>query len=481
MKLLRIVVVGAALVTFASVLPASAGTTPVFQSAKEVTLPSGARGLYQGYLPTLSCVSAGNCVAGGDYNNPAGNENGLILTETNGTWRAPTTLKAPAGAAAASNLTIESLSCSTIGNCAAVGDYQDQAGNIEGFVANEVRNVWNRTVKLALPANALGDGQDAFVRSVICSSASNCSALGGYFDNHHTAPRTDGFVVAEVNGTWQRAAEITFAQTTNFNPFVTPNQIDCSSAGNCSGVGSFIDVNGVAQGFLINQVRGAWSRAVTLTLPANASAYSGASLSEVACAGASCAVLGTYLTSTGATEALSARDINGTWLRADELTMPAGAATNPHAFLYGFSGIACAKAGNCAAGGQYRDSAGNYEGFLANDVNGTWKSAVKLALPTGGRSAGANGGVVALSCPSAGNCRAGAAYLDGSGNYQALTVEEDNGAWRQGTKVTLPGGAATVGVDGGVYALDCPSIITCTAAGSYLKTATVYEGFTVSS
>jgi len=482
MKFLRIVVVGAAFVTFASVLPASASTTLVLQSAKEVTLPSGAHGLYQGYLPTLSCVSTGNCVAGGGYNNNAGNESGVILTETKGTWRTPITLKAPAGAAtAAANLTIESLSCGAIGNCAAVGEYQDQSGNSQGFVANEVRNVWKSPTKLALPANALGDGQDAFVRSVVCSSAGNCSAVGGYFDNHVAAPRSVGFDLVEVNGTWHRAVEISFAKTTNFNPFVTTSQIACSSTGNCSAVGSFIDVNGVSQGFIINQVRGTWSTATTLTLPANASAYAGASLSEVACVSASCAVFGTYLTSTGATEALSASDANGTWLRANELTMPVGAATNPHVFLYGFLGIACASTGNCAAGGQYRDSAGEYEGFLVSDVNGVWKGAVELTLPAGGQSAGANGGVVALSCPSSGNCRAGAAYLNGSGNYEAVIVAEDNGTWHQGTKVALPGGAATVGVDGGVYALVCPSINACTAAGSYLKTTTDYEGFTVSS
>jgi len=481
MKLLRTAVVGAALATLASVLPASASTTLVWQNAKEVSLPSGAQGLNQGYLPTLSCVSSGNCVAGGGYNNATSNETGVILTETNGTWTTPTTLRAPAGAAAAALLTIESLSCGAIGNCAVVGDYQDKSGNIEGFVANEVNNVWSAGVKLALPTNALGKGQDAIVRSVVCHSTGNCSAVGSYLDNYAAAPRTVGFVVSEVRGSWQGAKEITFVNATNFNPFATTSQIACSSTGNCSAVGSFIDVNGVSKGFVINQEKGTWSKAVSLVLPANASAFSGVTLSEVACAGASCSVLGTYLTSTGATEALSASSSNGTWHRASELAMPSGAASNPHVFLYGFLGIACASTKNCAAGGQYRDSVGNYEGFLVNEVNGTWTSAVELSLPAGGLQSGANGGVVALSCPSAGNCRAGAAYLDGSGNYQALTVIEDNGIWRQGTKVTLPVGATTVGIDGGVYALVCRSVDVCTAVGSYLKTTTLYEGFTLSS
>jgi hypothetical protein len=479
MKPLRTVVVVAALTTLASTLPASASTPPVFQSAKEATLPSGAKGLYQGYLPTLSCVSAGNCVAGGGYNNAKGDETGLILTETKGVWKAPTSLKAPSGAAASPGLTIEGLSCGAIGNCAAVGDYQDQAGNIEGFVANEVGNVWRVATTLALPANALVTGQDAYVRSVICSSSGNCSAVGGYLDNDATASRNVGFDVTETNGTWQRAAEITFATATNFNPSVTMSQLACSSTGNCSGVGDFIDVNDVSQGFVIAQVRGVWTEATTVTLPANASAFAGVTLSEDACAKTSCAVLGTYFTSTGALEALSASESNGTWRRAIELTMPSNAASNPHVFLYGFQGISCASAGNCATGGQYRDTSGNYDGFLVSEVNGTWTSAVQLSLPAGGQSAGANGGVVAMSCPSAGNCRAGAAYLDGSGNYQALAVTESNGAWLKGVKVALPSGATTVGVDGGIYSVVCSSISACTAVGSYLQTTTLYEGFTL--
>jgi len=41
-----------------------------------------------------------------------------------------------------------------------------------------------------------------------------------------------------------------------------------------------------------------------------------------------------------------------------------------------------------------------------------------------------NGGVVAVSCRSAGNCSAGAAYLDASSEYQALVINEVGGQWK---------------------------------------------------
>ena len=155
------------------------------------------------------------------------------------------------------------------------------------------------------------------------------------------------------------------------------------------------------------------------------------------------------------------------------------AATNPKAFFYGFQDIACATATTCSAGGQYRAHSGLYEGFIADEVNGTWRTASELALPAGATAAGKNGGVVALSCVSAGNCRAGAAYLDAAGHYQGLVVSQVNGRWSTGSTLVLPGGATSVGVAGGVYALVCHRDNWCTATGSYLAGGSTYEGFSV--
>ena len=481
MKFLRSTTVVATLVTLASVVPASASSAPAWKDAKLVTLPKGAQGLPLGYLPTLTCVAPGNCEAGGAYATRSGVE-GLILNETNGVWTAPVTLKAPANAANAAGVTIYGLSCGALGNCAAVGSYDDQAGNVEAFFANEVGKKWSAATQVTLPANAVGTGQNALLRSVNCSSAGSCSAVGDYQANNALASRSVGFGTSEVHGSWKRASEITTTSTPNFNPFITLNQIACASSANCVAVGSFVDANNVTHGLLVSEISGAWSRGVSLSLPPDASAYAGATVSEVACVKKSgCAVLGTFNTSTGAVEGLSASELDGVWSRANELTMPANAGVNPHVFLYGFVGIACASTGNCAAGGQYRDGAGNYQGFLDNEVAGTWKSAVEVSLPNGAPSEGKNGGVITLTCPRADNCRAGAAYLDGAGHYQALVVDEVNGAWMTGATVVLPGGATTVGVDGGLYSLVCLTTSSCMGVGSFLRGAATYEGFTLAS
>jgi hypothetical protein len=481
MKFLRTAVVIGALLTLTTVIPASASPAPSWQNAKRAALPKGAQGLPQGYLPTLSCVSPGNCEAGGAYA-VGGGVQGFILNETNGAWTAPVILKASSDTAKGTGVTIYGLSCGARENCAAVGSYNDRSGNVQSFVANEVRGKWSVATKVKLPANALKSGQNALLRSVSCASLGNCSAVGDYQDNTSVTPRTVGFVMSEVNGTWRSAREFTTASRPNVNPFVAMNQIACSSSANCVAVGSFVDADNVTQALVVSEVRGAWSRGVSLPLPANASVYAGADVSEVTCVKQStCTVLGTYNASNGAVEGMSAVENAGVSSRATELTMPANAGVDPRVFLYGFNGVACASDGNCSVGGQYLDSAGNYEGFLESEVAGTWTNAVELSLPSGATSAGKNGGVIALTCPSVGNCRAGAAYLDGAGNYQALVIAQADGAWQTGQKVVLPGSATSVGVDGGIYSLVCLTTSSCTGSGSFLSTATTYEGFTIAS
>jgi hypothetical protein len=384
------------------------------------------------------------------------------------------------GASANPDVTIYDVSCGAAGNCAAVGSYLDSARSIVPFTANEAGGTWERARELALPKNALLAGQTAELRDVDCVSANNCSAVGEYFDNYRAYPRSQGFVASEVRGHWSSASEVTMADSTNFNPFVNFAQLACSSLGNCVGVGSFIDVHDVTEGLIVNEVRGVWHKGEEVPLPDNASGFSGASLSEVSClAHSTCAALGTFISQTGALEAMTTSGASGRWSRAVELAMPPGSNANPHAFLFGFNGIACASTGNCSVGGQYQDSSGKYQGFLANEVHGVWTQAAEMLLPSGGVTGGQNGGVVAVACPKAGECQASGSYLDSAGAYQAVTLSEVNGVWQRGTKVTLPGGASTVGVDGGIYAIDCPSAATCVGVGSYLKGGAVYEGFTL--
>lgn len=467
-----------ALATLLVVAPAGAAGPARFAPAQRVALPSGSKGLTNGYLPTLVCPAVGDCVGAGAYNGANGDVKGLVITETDGVWRAPLTLAAPAGAAANAGTTIDGLSCAAVGSCALGGSYYDAAGNEWPLVDVDAHGAWQRASELELPANALGDGQTSEVRSVACAAVGTCVAVGTYLDDTTPVARTVGFVAEETGGAWHAATESTLPAGANADPFVSLNQVACPEAGSCVAVGSFIGASDVTEGLVLQQSGTTWTAEV-VTPPSDASAYAGTTIAEVTClAHGACTVLGTYNAAGGGLEALVDTESSGTWPPATAVKMPANTAANPHAFLYGFLGVACASAGNCALGGQYRDAAGDYEGFLANEVRGTWHAALEAPLPADGASAGQNGGIVSLACPAAGQCRAGAAYLDTAGTYQALVLSESDGVWARGTKVVLPGGARTVGQDGGVYAMACPRPSACTAVGSYETSASNYEGFT---
>lgn len=461
----------------------SAGATtaaPLWHVARIVTLPNGGTAVAQGFLPALSCPSAGNCSAGGAYTDGAGHTQGLLLNEVAGVWRTPVELRSPSNAGTDPSASVSGISCYSAGNCSAVGTYSDASSNSESFIANEVRGVWSSAREVNLPSNALVIGQDGAVRSVACSSTGNCSAVGTYLQQISALGHRTGFALDEVNGVWTNAANITVPSGGNSNPFMTLNQVACSAAGNCGAIGSYIDANNVTRGLVVSEVKGVWKPASAVVLPGNASAYASASLSEISCAAAgNCTALGTYTTHTGAIEGLAEVELQGTWKRAVEIVMPSGGAVNPKAFLYGFSSIDCPSIGNCSGGGQYLDRSGLYQGFLVNQSNGRWRTATTLSLPSGAKAAGKNGGVVAVSCHTAGHCSAGAAFLDQAGNYQAIVVNEINGTWTPGEKLSLPTGATSVGVNGGVYGLICNLTTSCTATGTYLSAQGLYQGFTV--
>ena len=240
MKCLGRGVVAATLVSLAMTLPASAIASPTWTSARQVALPKGATGIPDGFFSSLSCTGPGNCEAAGSYSSSGGQILGLIANESNGSWTAPVSLAAPAGAAGTQGVTVYGVSCGVAGNCAAVGSYESGRGDITPFVADERGAHWLRAKALPLPANALVRGQDALVRSVSCSSANTCSAIGTYQDNNPIGARTEGFVANERKGTWSRARQIALPAS-NFNPFVSLSQIACSSSADCVGVGSFIN------------------------------------------------------------------------------------------------------------------------------------------------------------------------------------------------------------------------------------------------
>ncbi len=470
-------VLAAVLALGASSLVGAANPAATWGRATRAVLPPGASGLPQGYLPTLACPAAGACVAAGLYADASGAPRGLVLTESAGRWLPPRTIAAPAGAAASPGLTPSAVACAAVGWCAVVGSYQSASGATQAFTVSESAGRWGTTREAPLPADAATTAQLAQLRAVACPAIGHCVAVGTYVTS---GGATSGLALAQSGASWGSPTPLRAPADANLSSLLSVTQVACPAVGACNAIGTYLDTDNVQHGIVVSEVAGQWGAVQTVQPPPDASLYAHVTLSAVACPAASaCWVVGTYYDHGGASELLALRIDQGRARPATALAAPAGVATNPRAFYYGYVDLACASSTICAAGGQYVDQAGRYQGFLVDEVAGQWGRAQRLSLPAGALQVGHNGGVVALSCPLAGACRAGAAYEDAAGRYQALVASQVGGRWRTGTPVVLPAGGTSVGIDGGVYALVCPTPRSCTAVGSYLEGATRYEGFLV--
>jgi hypothetical protein len=97
------------------------------------------------------------------------------------------------------------------------------------------------------------------------------------------------------------------------------------------------------------------------------------------------------------------------WGNAEEVPGTAALNQGGNAFI---TSVSCGSAGNCGAGGYYRDSSGHFQAFVVSQVNGTWHTAIEVP-GTAALNQGGNAEIASVSCASAGNCGAGGYYRDG--------------------------------------------------------------------
>jgi hypothetical protein len=203
----------------------------------------------------LSCPSAGSCTAVGGYWGRTDVQNGLLVTERNGTWSRG--VKAPVPANAGSNTAgpneftnpLAGVACAASNDCAAIGSYVDKSKHHHGLLLAERSGKW-KAHELLVPAGAPANAA-VTLTSVSCASRGDCVAVGYY----SVRPgETRGLVVRERGGKWGRAANAALpkgpASASKSHTFL--NSVSCGSAKMCTAVGSYADRSGVTQGLLLS-------------------------------------------------------------------------------------------------------------------------------------------------------------------------------------------------------------------------------------
>ncbi len=446
--------------------PASA-TAPTW-SAGTLSIPSNL-GIANGQVTLLACVSVNNCLSGGWYYQGGSNSVETFLArEVNKNWETASMVPDNSGG---SNFEVNGLSCGT-SECAGVGS--------NSLGATIVRYNWNTQVATSFPisfADPSLDTAHSMLKDVSCISDGNCVA-GGYVNVTAGSNSTALLVDSESAGTWSNAIRIALPATVGANPGVNPGQVGCISAARCVFIGSFNTQDGQARPFIALRQNGTWQSAISPVMPSNASVLGSQTLTELSCvSGGTCTAVGAYHTTTGTLVPYSVT-ITATAVGAGiQIPLPVNAAPAPKTFLFGFHGLDCVSVGNCSFGAQYSyqiNSVKHFGGFLTSEVNGVWNSrsqATFMQVPAGADSAGQYGGVVGISCWSAGNCAGAVAYVDSLNRYQVGVEVQTAGIWGAVIPVAMPSGRPA-GASGGLYALRCFAANSCSGVGSFQGSST---------
>jgi hypothetical protein len=419
-------------------------------------------------IQAMSCAAAGNCSAGGLYTDSTGHEQAFVVSQVNGTWHAAMEVPGTAALNVRGAAATTAVSCASVGSCSAGGSYRGPSGN-HVFVVSQVNGTWQKAIEVP-GIGALGRDQIAWIYSVSCASAGNCSAGGTYLDNSGSF---QAFVVSQTGGTWHTAIEVPGTAALNQGGSAQVGSVSCVSAGICTAVGGYADSSGHGQAFVASQTGGTWHTAVKVPGTAALNQGGNAYAATVSCRSAgNCSAGGSYADSAGHRQPFVVSQVNGIWHTAIEV--PGTAALNQGGDALIFS-LSCGAAGNCSAGGYYTDGAGHDQAFVVSQTGGTWHTAVEVpgsaALNRGG---GAD--TAAMSCAAAGNCGAGGDYTDSAGHDQVFVVTQANGIWH--TAVEVPGIAA-LNRGGGAQtnSLSCGAAGNCSVGGSYVDSAHNVEAF----
>ena len=425
----------------------------------------------------VSCASAGDCAAGGFYTDSSGQPQAFLVTERGGRWGHAFEVPGLPALDAGADSAIDSVSCPPgSGDCVAGGYYRSKGvSGTQAVVVSEHNGRWGKAI--VVPGTAkLNVGDGAALDLVSCPSAGNCAGVGSY------APNRAGFEVFVVNqrdGRWGTAIEVPGIAKLNAGESPYIGSFSCPSAGNCAAGGSYRDRYGHTQAFIVSERNGRWGTAFEVPGTRALNVDGGASIYSLSCASAgNCAAGGPYRDSTGHAQAFIVTERNGRWGKAAEVPGTANLNTGGSAEV---DSVSCPSPGNCVAGGSYAVVTNHtklIQVFVLSQRNGRWGNAVKLpglaALNVDGLAY-----IGQISCAMPGGCAAAGVYRDGDNRWQAFVASQRNGTWGNATEV--PGTAAlNVGGNAAIYSVSCVAIGYCAAGGWYTDKAGHLQAFVVS-
>jgi hypothetical protein len=446
-----------------------------------------------------SCPSANNCGVLGSYgSNPNPNSTGdFVLPEVNGKWGSPIDILLPtslqaAAVDAATNLpvcdgtgpsaparcisagngtaTFGAISCDSSGQCL-IGGTGGPPAELIGCEVRDCEDVGNWSFPLAVVGTLLGSGwQNADTTSITpsdyladgvtpaidgtggithisCSNAGHCLASGTYY-----GPNSD-----------YEAFETVFALNSNLTgdvsglmaPSATTNLLESAGLNQPLGSSGGQDNQGNAAITATDCVDTAYSKylcgvvATTADQSSNGTPYNQAFALTL--------VNGSWGTPVLSQPLQAGNPDDGNW----NGNVNCGGQGSDAGCSSVLTTVSCASDGSCGAGGQYQDSAGHLEAYVATKtVAGTWSTAV-LAQSLNTQN---NAVVDAISCPAANACVAGGSYTLGRRQVeQAFVATQTPTGWTVVPDVE----GLNVGGEAAITNVGCVLAGHCVLGGNY--------------
>lgn len=322
--------------------------------ATGLRLPSNAEVNPLAEANSVSCTGPGSCVAVGYYNGDT-NFQGFIATESKGKWQRARLVTPPPNTAHGTDFQLNGVACSAPGACVAVGNYKDSAGHFDAMALAQSKGRWGPARELPMPANAAAD-PGAFILGVSCPRTGFCVVTADYNDK---SGHGQVAILTESAGRWRRATELAVPSNRTLGVPAGLDSVSCTKVGSCLTLGKYTLKAGGFRSMAATESKGHWGRLIEIALrPAGAAVY-GPDLNGVACQGTlSCVAVGEYQDAAHGFPPMTASFSKRKWSRALQVTLPANAAAGASEVGF-FYAAACPHLGICAAVGYYTDNLGH--------------------------------------------------------------------------------------------------------------------------
>jgi hypothetical protein len=432
------------------------------------------------YTSSVSCSSPGNCTAVGQFRNSTSGLEAFTMTSTGGVWALARPAEFGTGIQRNSpDAFLFWVSCSSPGNCTAVGQFRDINEALQAFTMTSTGGVWTLAQPAVFPTLIQSTPLNSVFNSVSCTSPGNCTAVGQFLNS---TGGNEAFTMTSTGGVWGTARPAVFpADIQNTSLDSVFNSVSCASPGNCTAVGQFKNITGGFEAFTMTSTNGVWALArpaVFVDFVQDVSKYG--LFTSVSCASpGSCTAVGLVRNSDFTNKAFTMTSTNGEWGTARPAVFPAP--TQSSSLSSNFNSVSCASPDNCTAVGRFQNAVDDFQAFTMTSTGGDWDYAQPAQFNAGLQNIEPDDVLRSVSCATPGNCTAVGDFMNSINNKEAFTYTSINGVWGAAEPAEFSDGVRSNSGSASFYSVSCSTPGNCTALGDFSSIASGRKAFTATS